>query len=181
MMQRLLAGTLLAVVAGIFTACQTTPNTAGKRLDLQDNARSTMATMRQEDPSMSRYFDEAYGYVVFPSVGRGAFIAGGSFGRGAVYEQGQMIGFADMTQATIGAQAGGQSVSQIIFFEYKEAMDHFKSGNWALAANATAVIVTSGAGASSDYDRGVAVFVLPRGGLMAEASVGGQRFRFAPL
>ena len=111
MMRSLVAGTLLAVVAGVFTACQTTPSTAGKRLDLQDNARSTMATMRREDPSMAPYFDDAHGYVVFPSVGRGAFIAGGSFGRGA----------------------------------------------------------------------GVAVFVLPRGGAMVEASVGGQRFRFAPI
>jgi len=181
MIRRLFAATVIVATAGLFSACETTPSTAGQRLDLKDDARSTRASMLREDPTLQQYFDDAHGYVIFPNVGRGAFIAGGSFGRGVVHEQGQMIGFADMTQATIGAQAGGQSISQIIFFEYEEAMRHFKTGNWALAANATAVIVTSGAGASADYDRGVAVFVLPRGGAMVEASVGGQRFRFEPL
>jgi len=178
MLKRIAAGLVIAGTALTFSACETAPKTTGQRAELKHDARGTAARMRREDPTIKPFFDDAHGYVVFPSVGKGGFIAGGAYGRGVVYEQGQMIGYADVGQATVGAQIGGQDFSQVIFFQYKEALDHFKTGNWALAANASAVIVEAGAGASADYDRGVAVFVLPKAGLMAEAAVGGQKFSF---
>ena len=104
----------------------------------------------------------------------------GGLRTGQLIEQGEPVGFCDLTQATVGAQIGGQSYSQIIFFEYEEAIDHFKTGNFAFAAQASAVAVRAGASADADYDRGVAVFTGSQGGLMAEASIGGQKFRFVP-
>ena len=178
MMKRILAGLMIAGAASTFMACETAPKTAGQRIDLQHDARGSIARAKREDPTMKTFFDDAHGYVVFPNIGKGGFIAGGAYGRGVVYEKGQMVGYADISQATVGAQVGGQDFSEIIFFQYKEAMDHFKTGNWALAANATAVAIQSGAGASADYDRGVAVFVLPKSGLMVEAAVGGQKFSY---
>jgi lipid-binding SYLF domain-containing protein len=122
--------------------------------------------------------DKAYGHAVFPKIGKGGVIVGGAYGRGIVYEQGGMIGYADMTQASVGAQLGGQTYSEIIAFENKEALERFKQNRLALSANLSAVIVESGAAKAARYTDGVAVFVMPRAGAMAEASVGGQKFTF---
>jgi lipid-binding SYLF domain-containing protein len=116
--------------------------------------------------------------VIFPSVGKGGVIVGGAYGRGEVYEQGQLVGYADVTQATVGAQLGGQTFSELIVFENREAMDRFKRGNFEFAANVSAVALKAGAAAAARYTNGVAVFVKPEGGAMFEASIGGQKFTF---
>jgi lipid-binding SYLF domain-containing protein len=174
---------LFVLTAVILAAsCSTSPSTVGGRLDLRNDADATVAVFKQHDPTMQEnFFDHAYGWAVFPSVGKGGVGIGGAYGRGALYEQGAVVGYCDLSQGTIGLQLGGQTYREIIFFQYKEAMDHFKTGNFALAAQASAVAVTSGAAASAKYDRGVAVFTLPRGGLMFEASVGGQKFSYEPM
>ncbi len=140
----------------------------------------TIAKFKQADSSMKVFFDKAYGYIVFPGIGKGGFIIGGGYGNGWVYEKGRHIGSATLTQVTVGAQIGGQSFREIIFFEDKKTLDDFKKGNWELSAQASAIIVKQGASKDSSYDHGVAVFTMPRKGAMAEASVGGQKFKYTP-
>jgi lipid-binding SYLF domain-containing protein len=142
--------------------------------------QETITKFKQADPSMKVFFEKAYGYIVFPGIGKGGFIIGGGHGDGWVYEKGRHIGRASMTQLTVGAQIGGQSYSEIIFFENKKTLDDFKKGNWELSAQASAIIVKEGASKDSSYDHGVAVFTMPKKGAMAEASVGGQKFKYTP-
>jgi lipid-binding SYLF domain-containing protein len=170
--------TLLAML--VLAGCSTEPSSSGDREALQDDVGSTLKRMYVEDDGLQNFLARAYGYVIFPSVGKGGFIAGGAYGRGEVFQQGQFIGYADISQATIGAQAGGQSFSEAIAFQSPEALNLFKSGQFAFAANASAVALKAGAAASQDYDNGVAVFVDPLGGLMLEAAIGGQSFSYQP-
>ena len=176
---------VLALLAGIALAsfaCQTSPKTEAEKLDLRHDAQAAIAEFKRSDPSLQgNFFDKAYGWAVFPSVGKGAVGVGGAYGQGVLYEQGAMAGYCDLTQGTIGLQLGGQAYREIIFFEYKEAMDWFKTGNFAFAAQASAVAVTAGASTDADYDRGVAVFTMAHGGLMLEASIGGQQFTYEPI
>jgi lipid-binding SYLF domain-containing protein len=129
---------------------------------------------------MKVFFEKAYGYAVFPTVAKAGMGIGGAYGKGKVYEKGTLIGTSSLTQLTIGFQLGGQAYSEIIFFKDKKALDDFKSGNFELGAQASAVAVTAGASADADYDKGVAIFTQAKGGLMYEASVGGQKFSFKP-
>ncbi len=105
---------------------------------------------------------------------------GGAYGRGELFEDGTVTGFCDLTQGTIGFQLGGQAYSELIFFENRGALLHFKSGNFAFAAQASAVAATAGASTDADYESGVIVFTMAKGGLMFEASIGGQKFSFVP-
>jgi lipid-binding SYLF domain-containing protein len=140
----------------------------------------TIAKFKQADSSMKVFFEEAYGSVVFPGIGKGGFIIGGGHGTGWVYEQGTFIGRATVTQITVGAQIGGQSYREIIFFKDKETLDSFKKGNFELSAQASAIMVKEGASKNSSYDHGVAVFTMPTKGALVEASVGGQKFDYTP-
>ena len=140
----------------------------------------TIAKFKEADSGMNVYFEKAYGYVVFPGIGKGGFIIGGGHGTGWVYEQGTFIGRATVTQITVGAQIGGQSYREIIFFKDKETLDSFKKGNFELSAQASAIMVKEGASKNSSYDHGVAVFTMPTKGAMVEASVGGQKFDYTP-
>lgn len=142
--------------------------------------QQTIARFKAADSTMQLFFDKAYGYVVFPTVGKGGFILGGAHGKGYVYEKGILMGYARMTQITVGAQVGGQSYSEMIFFKDESTLDDFKAGNFEFAAQASAVAVTEGASKDASYDRGAAVFTIPKGGLMAEATIGGQKFKFYP-
>ena len=178
MNRRFCACVLLASLA--MPGCATAPRTQVAKAKLGADVGATIERFNRSGSDLQRFFDEAYGYAVFPSVGKGAVGIGGAYGRGELFEQGQMVGFCDLSQGTIGLQLGGQAYSEIIFFEYKEALDHFKTGNFALAAQVSAVVLEAGASAEADYDRGVVVFTMPIGGLMFEASVGGQQFRFEP-
>jgi lipid-binding SYLF domain-containing protein len=140
----------------------------------------TIAKFKEADSSMKVFFDKAYGYVVFPGIGKGGFIIGGGHGTGWVYEQGSHVGRATVTQLTVGAQIGGQSYREVIFFKDKKTLDAFKTGNWELSAQASAIIVKQGASKDASYDHGVAVFTMPKKGAMAEATVGGQKFKYTP-
>ena len=122
--------------------------------------------------------DKAVGYAIFPDVGKAGFIAGGSYGKGEVYENGKNIGYADLTQATIGLQAGAQTFDELIIFMRQSELDNFKSKEFSFAGNVSAVAIQAGAAKTADTSKGVIVFTRTKGGLMAEASLGGQRFRF---
>lgn len=144
-------------------------------------AQETIAVFKKADPGLSRFFDNAVGYAVFPTVGKGAIGIGGAAGSGVVFEKGKAIGKASLTQVTVGAQLGGQTFSEVIFFETEPAFTDFKKGTLALAAQVSAVAAAKGASANAKYQNGVAVFTTGKGGLMFEASVGGQKFGFEPF
>lgn len=176
------------VVAGVpwFTACggagwrpeTPTPNVESARLSAE--SRAALEAMTHRDPGLELFASKAYGYAVFPTVGKGGAVVGGAFGRGEVYECGQRVGTSSVTQLTAGLQFGGQAYSQVIFFADEAALRRFQEGNFELGAQASAIAVTAGAGASAAYDDGIAVFVLPRGGFMYEATVAGQKFDYEP-
>ena len=141
----------------------------------------TIATFREKDSGIATWFDKAYGYAIFPTVGKGGIGLGGAYGKGEVYKKGKLIGKTSLKQVTIGFQLGGQSYSEIIFFKDKKALDGFTKGGFAFDAQVSAVAVTAGASKDAAYSHGVAVFTLAKGGLMYEASVGGQKFTFKPI
>jgi len=144
-------------------------------------AQSAVTAMKKADPSLKKFFDNSVGYAVFPSVGKGGLVVGGAGGSGIVFEHGKAVGTTTLSQVTVGAQVGGQAYYEIIFFETAETFAAFKKGEWTMAAQVSAVMLKSGASADAAYKEGVAVFTLSKGGAMAEASVGGQKFTFKPM
>lgn len=177
----MLESMIVGVATLLLVGCSTTPRTEGDRMALEARVAETIKQARQQDPSLASFFDEAAGYAVFPTVGKGGVGVGGAYGRGMLHEGGQAVGYCTLTQASIGFQLGGQKYSEIICFETPAALAKFKSGNFAFAAQATAVALKSGVGANAKYDDGVAVFTMGEAGLMYEASVGGQKFSYQPL
>ena len=152
-------------------------------------------------PDLQPFFENAYGYAVFPTVGRGGFVLGGSYGKGRLYRGDEVVGKVSVGRFSIGFQAGGQAFSQIVFLQDQRAFDEFTSGRFEFEASASAVVITLGvqaqagtAGASASagtgpsstrqagqgYNKGMAVFIHPLGGLMYEVSIGGQRFTYEP-
>jgi lipid-binding SYLF domain-containing protein len=160
-------------------ACGSTKPDSQAKADTLD-ADCNAAITRGKGAGLTKWFDTAHGYAVFPSVGKAGFIVGGAHGKGQVYEQGKVVGFSAITQGSVGLQIGAQGFTEIVFFKDKTAFDAFKEGNYELDAEATAVAADKGASAQSDYSKGVAVFVFGEGGLMAGAAVGGQRFKYEP-
>lgn len=146
----------------------------------QAEVARTIAKFRHKDPGLHIFFERAFGYAVFPTIGKGGIGIGGAYGTGRVYERGHFIGRTTLTQLTVGFQWGGQAYSELIFFKNRAAFDRFKKGNLKFAAQASAVAVTTGAAATAAYDHGVAVFTMEKGGLMYEATIGGQSFSFQP-
>src|SRR5687768_9668213 len=131
------------------------------------------------DGLMKALFDNSHGYVIFPNVGKGAVGIGGAAGNGIVFEKGNTIGKAKMKQVTVGFQFGGQAYREVIFFETKDALDRFKDDKFEFAAQVSAVAATAGASADAKFKDGVLVFTQEKGGLMYEASVGGQKFDYS--
>ena len=127
------------------------------------------------------FFKKSYGYAIFPNIGKGGFGIAGAYGKGRVYVNGKHIANTSVSQFTIGFQLGGQAYTQMMFFKDKNAFTTFKTGNFELGVQASAVAINVGAGATVDYDRGIAIFTSSKGGLMYEASVGGQKFKYAPI
>jgi len=152
-----------------------------KPAETEKAVKEAVAEFKKHDPSLKAFFEKAYAYAVYPSVGKGAMGVGGAYGSGAVYRDGKMIGYTSLSQVTIGFQLGGQAYREIIFFKNEKAFKTFKSGSLEFSAQATAVAATAGAAANADYANDVAVFTLVRGGLMYEAAIGGQTFSFEPL
>ena len=162
-----------------------------------DDYQDTIKVFKNAGESGS-FFDNSYGYAVFPTIGKGGMGIGGAHGKGRVYEKGAHIGDSSMTQVTFGLQLGGQAFSQIIFFQDKRALKEFTGGNFEFGAQATAVAITAGASATAStsgssagasggqndantvgrYNKGMAVFTVAKGGLMYEASIGGQKNNF---
>jgi lipid-binding SYLF domain-containing protein len=145
------------------------------------NAEETVGEFKEKDPGLGKFFSGAAGYAVFPTVAKGAIGIGGARGKGIVFEAGKPIGKTTVTQVTVGFQWGGQAYSEVVFFENEKSLKRFKEGNFEVAAQASAVAATVGASADLAYSGGVAVVTMAKGGLMYEASIGGQKFSFSPF
>lgn len=135
----------------------------------------------RHDKLLKNLFDNAYGYAILPNVGKGAMVVGAAAGSGPVYERNKLIGMVSMTQVTIGFQTGGQAYREVIFFENKEIMERLKRNKIEFSAQASAIALTQGALANIKYVNGVMIFAQTKGGLMYEASLGGQQFKFRKL
>jgi lipid-binding SYLF domain-containing protein len=168
-------------VSFLLVGCATVPEKKESRDVLSAEVKEAIALFREADPGIQSFFEHAYGYAVFPRVTKGAFWLGGAYGRGEVFERGRHIGYASLSQATLGFSFGGEYFREIIFFRQKQDLDRFRSGEFAFSAQATATAVTVGASAKADYKDGMAVFIMADRGLMVDASVGGQKFQFAEL
>jgi len=178
-MQNLFKTVLLIVLAGWLGACAGwNPNNPA---EADRRARAAVAEFRKHDPGLKNFFNKAYAYAIYPTVGKGAIGIGGAHGNGAVYHRGRLIGLSSLTQVSIGFQLGGEAYSELIFFENADAFRTFKSGKLKFSAQASAVAATVGAAAKTSYSNHVAVFTLIQGGLMYEASIGGQSFTFEPV
>jgi lipid-binding SYLF domain-containing protein len=147
----------------------------------QEDVPPVIEKFKAKDPGMAKIFSDAVGYVVFPTVGKGGIGLGGARGKGWVYEGGKLIGKSTLTQVSFGFQFGGQAYSEIVFFQTPQAMENFKLGHLKFDAQASAVALTARASADLAYRNGVAIVTMAKGGLMYEASVGGQKFSFNPV
>ncbi len=172
----ILKSTLVFVFASVWTA--SAGQTEKKDKQLVEDSKKGIKDFTHTDSLMKHLFKSAYGYVVFPNVGKGAIGIGGASGGGIVYEKGAIIGKAQMTQVTIGFQAGGQAYREVIFFQNKEPLDRFKDNKFEFSAQASAVAATAGASGNVKYSDGILIFTQQKGGLMYEASVGGQKFKY---
>jgi lipid-binding SYLF domain-containing protein len=169
---------VLSLVSTSTFAQKWEPDTSDK---LELSVAQAIIKANEKDPSLGKWFETAYAYAVFPKVGKGGFVVGAAYGKGLVIYKDRTVGRSSLTQGTIGLQIGGQVYAQYIMFKDKTAFDHFTRGNFEMGAQVSAVAVTLGASADAGYDGGVAVFTLADGGLMFEASVGGQKFKYTPV
>ena len=173
------------MIVGMAVGCSTTHEqsaTNEKSQKLTSEVNEAKAEFARQDPNLDSVLARASGYAIFPSVGKGAVGVGGAMGKGQLFEGSGVypLGETELKQVTIGFQAGGQVYSELIVFEDQSTLNNFKSGNFEFSAQATAVALKAGASANAKYDHGVMIFTIAKGGLMYEASVGGQKFHYTP-
>jgi lipid-binding SYLF domain-containing protein len=148
--------------------------------ELVNDANEALQAMIEKTPKLESFYNESYGYTVFPKVTKAGIAFGGAFGNGIVYNDHQIVGTSKLRQASIGLQFGGQQYKEVIFFENKESFEKFTNGKLKFDAQASAVALKQGASIDAAYQKGVAVFTMTKGGLMYEASIGGQHFEYEP-
>jgi lipid-binding SYLF domain-containing protein len=144
----------------------------------ESDVAAVIAKFKEKDPGLADVFANSAGYAVFPTVGKAGMGIGGARGKGWVYQHGHLIGRSTLTQVSIGFQLGGQAYSEVVFFKDQAALDNFKLGHLKLDAQASAIALTARAAADLAYRNGIAIVTMAKGGLMYEASVGGQKFSF---
>ncbi len=166
------------IAAVIFGGLPTGAIADEERDVLTAKVKEAKAEFLKQDEGLKATFDKASGYVIFPSVAKGGLGIGAARGTGQLYEKDKLLGEATLTQVSVGFQAGGQVYSELIFFEDKTSLDNFRKGNFEFSAQVSAVAATAGASKNAKYEKGVMVFTLAKGGLMYEASVGGQKFKY---
>ena len=150
----------------------------GNNDQLELSVAQAILKAKEKDPGLQAWFDSAAGYAVFPKVGKAGFGVGGARGTGLLIQGDQTLGEVTLTQLTVGLQLGGQVYMEFIFFKDQANLTTFKEGNFEMGAQVSAVALTAGASADANYSKGVAVFTIAEGGLMYEASVGGQKFKY---
>jgi len=142
-----------------------------------DEARKAITEFKETNSDINEFFNSAYGYAIFPGIGKGGLGVGGAAGKGTVFKGGAPVADCKMSQVTIGFQAGGQKYAEVIFFENVEAYERFVSNKFEFAAQVSAVALKSGVSLDAEYADGMLVFTMAIGGLMYEASIGGQKFK----
>ncbi|TNJ42841.1 hypothetical protein KFZ70_16585 [Tamlana fucoidanivorans] len=178
---KVLKGSQLLILVFVFTFVGSAiSQVGGWKPELENDANNALSEMISNSPKLNTFKEKAYGYVVFPKVTKAGLGIGGAAGSGMVYLSHEPVGISKLKQASFGLQAGGQQYSEVIFFENKEAFDRFTSGKLKFDAQASAVAITAGASVDVAYQNGVAVFTHTLGGLMYEASIGGQHFSYKP-
>lgn len=164
----------------VFISFWTTTSAQTEKKDkrLVEDSKDGIKDFIHTDSLMKNLFNHAYGYVIFPNVGKGAIGVGGASGGGTVFEKKAVVGKAQMTQVTVGFQFGGQAYREVIFFEDKKTLDQFKENKVEFSAQVSAVAAKAGASGNVKYSSGILIFTQQKGGLMYEASVGGQKFKY---
>ena len=157
------------------------PAQAKSKEQLHKDVLTAIKLVKDSDSSIEKFFKESYAYAVFPTIKKGGFGIGAAGGSGEFFEKNAVIGTVSLKQFTIGFQLGGQVYTEILFFENEEAAKKFKASKFKLSAQATAVAASEGVAAKAKYQYGMAIFTLARGGLMYEASVGGQKFKYKAI
>ena len=168
----------LALILGLVVGCSTAPRTQEGKDALVRDAAAALSDWNRQVPGIEGFAWSGYGYVLFPGIGKGGVGIGAGYGRGVVYAQTRHIGFADVSQGSLGLLIGGQSYQQLIVFDDEAALERFKQGQLDLSADSTGVMITWGYTGRVRLIDGVTVFFRPVGGAMAEATVSGQRFTF---
>ena len=173
----------LLTIAGLVSSCQKVGNSKLSKCisEVGASQKSKIALERfRETPKLEDFFKKSNAYAVFPDVVKGGIGIGGARGVGEVFQNCKAIGSTTMTQLSVGFQLGGQAFSQIIFFQNQRDTDRFTQGNFEFGASASAALITEGAATEAAYSDGVGVLTISKGGLMYEASIGGQKFSFEP-
>jgi len=171
----------VGAAALLLGGCSTEPDTSAGQAQLQNDSPTAVKDFIAVDPSFDSLIHNSYGYAIFPSIGKGAAGVGGAYGQGEVFQGGKQIGYADMTQATVGASIGGETYTELVVFQTPDALQRFQSSQLTFAGDASAVIAKAGAGADVKWQSGIAIFINVKGGLMTEISVGGQKFNYEPM
>lgn len=171
---------MMALAAGLAWGCSTGSVSGEENDTLLKQAQNQRQEWNKVDPQLEAFAKKGDGFAFFPEIKKGGFVVGGANGRGVVYEKGQHIGYADLTQVSVGFLAGAQTFSELIVFEDQAAMNRFKQNEMNFGANASANLAEKGAAMDARFVDGVAVFVKPTGGAMAEASLGGQQTTYVP-
>ena len=171
-------GKIITAVLALFISITVNAQVGGWNPELISDSEEALQTMLEKTPKLESFYNDSYGYAVFPKVTKAGIAFGGAFGKGIVYNDHQMVGTSKLKQASIGLQFGGQQYSEVIFFENKRSFDLFINGKLKFDAQASAVALKEGASIDAAYQDGVAVFTQTKGGLMYEASIGGQHFKY---
>src|SRR6266481_441562 len=168
-----------AILAALLLASGS--NVLADDYELRAEADKAIKALQNADSGLANCFSRAAGYAVFPSVGKGGLFFGAEHGNGIVYEKGKPVGEATLTEINVGAQAGGQSFYEVIFFETADSLANFKESNFEMSAKISAVIAAEGASLNARYRDGVMVFTVPKTGLMAQVAIGGQKFKYKAI
>ena len=173
--------TLMIALAGwilVVAGCRTVPETSEAKAVQSAEVAEAISAFKAKNPGIEVYLKESVGYAVLPKVFKAGFWVGGAGGTGEVYQADNHIGYCRLSQATLGFSFGGEYFREIIFFQNLKDLDRFRTGEYTFSAQASAVAVEAGAGTKADYKDGMAVFVLSDAGLMVDASIGGQKFKY---
>ena len=174
------AASIALFVAGfaVSAGCATAPSTRAERQSLRQNADATLGEMIAHNPALREVTRGAIAYAVFPSVGKGGMLVGGAYGRGILYEAGSPTGYVSLEQASLGAQLGGQSFSELLVLRRAADVDALKAGRYTVGADLGVVVLSAGAAVHATFDPNASVFVLSRGGLMVDISISGQQLKY---
>jgi len=168
----------LVLIFTIFVFAGVQAQVGGWKPDLVEDANMALSEMIKKQPKLQSFKDKSYGYAIFPKVTKGAIGIGGAGGKGIVYKNHVPTGQSSLSQATIGFQLGGQQYKEVIFFENEAAYQKFTNEKVKFDGQASAVAITEGASVDVTWKNGMAIFTQTNGGLMFEASIGGQHFSY---